>query len=91
MLVVWAAKRLRRPVRWNSDRSEAFLSDFQGRDMTVRIAAAFNRRGRLLAARYLVDGNLGAHPAAFVSLNNYRRLATTVYDLGSVDMRCAAC
>ncbi|HWF97202.1 MAG TPA: xanthine dehydrogenase family protein molybdopterin-binding subunit, partial [Xanthobacteraceae bacterium] len=86
VLVVWAAKRLRRPVRWNSDRSEAFLSDFQGRDMSVRIAAAFNRRGRLLAARYLVDGNLGAHPAAFVSLNNYRRLATTVYDLRSVEV-----
>jgi carbon-monoxide dehydrogenase large subunit len=90
VLVVWAAKRLRRPVRWNSDRSEAFLSDFQGRDLTVRITAAFNRRGRLLAARYRIDGNLGAHPAAFVSLNNYRRLATTVYDLRSVDVAVRA-
>jgi carbon-monoxide dehydrogenase large subunit len=87
VLVVWAAKRLRRPVRWNSDRSEAFLSDFQGRDLNVRIAAAFSRRGKLLAARFLIDGNLGAHPAAFVSLNNYRRLATTVYDLRAVDLR----
>jgi carbon-monoxide dehydrogenase large subunit len=86
VLVVWAAKRLCRPVRWNSDRSEAFLSDFQGRDMNIRIAAAFNRRGKLMAARFLIDGNLGAHPAAFVSLNNYRRLATTVYDLRSVDV-----
>jgi carbon-monoxide dehydrogenase large subunit len=87
VLVVWAAKRLRRPVRWNSDRSEAFLSDFQGRDMNIRITAGFNRRGKLLAARFLIDGNLGAHPAAFVSLNNYRRLATTVYDLRAVDVR----
>jgi carbon-monoxide dehydrogenase large subunit len=86
VLAVWAAKRLRRPVRWNSDRSEAFLSDFQGRDMRVRIAAGFSRRGKLLAARYLIDGNLGAYPAAFVSLNNYRRLATTVYDLRAVDV-----
>jgi aerobic carbon-monoxide dehydrogenase large subunit len=86
VLVVWAAKRLRAPVRWNSDRSEAFLSDFQGRDLSIRIAAAFNRRGKLLAARYLIDGNLGAHPAAFVSLNNCRRLATTVYDLRVVDV-----
>ncbi len=53
VLVVWAAKRLDRPVRWNSDRSEAFLSDFQGRDLAVRVAAAFNRRGKLQAARYL--------------------------------------
>jgi carbon-monoxide dehydrogenase large subunit len=87
VLVVWAAKRLRRPVRWNSDRSEAFLSDFQGRDMSVRAAAGFNRRGKLIALRLLIDGNLGAHPAAFVSLNNYRRLATTVYDLRTVDIR----
>jgi carbon-monoxide dehydrogenase large subunit len=86
VLVVWAAKRLNRPVRWNSDRSEAFLSDFQGRDLAIRIAAAFNRRGKLQAARYSIDGNLGAHPAAFVSLNNYRRLATTVYDLRNVDV-----
>jgi carbon-monoxide dehydrogenase large subunit len=86
VLVVWAAKRLGRPVRWNSDRSEAFLTDFQGRDLNVRIAAAFNRRGRILAARYTIDGNLGGHPAAFVSLNNYRRLATTVYDLDAVEL-----
>jgi carbon-monoxide dehydrogenase large subunit len=87
VLVVWAAKRLARPVRWNSDRSEAFLSDFQGRDMNIRVAAAFSRRGKLLAARFLIDGNLGAHPASFVSLNNYRRLAGTVYDLRAVDVR----
>jgi len=85
-LVVWAAKRLKRPVRWNSDRSEAFLSDFQGRDLAVRIAAAFNRRGKLLAARLEADGNLGGHPAAFVSLNNFRRLVTTVYDLPVIDL-----
>jgi carbon-monoxide dehydrogenase large subunit len=87
VLVVWAAKRLGRPVRWNSDRSEAFLSDFQGRDMNIRVAAAFSRRGKLLAARFLIDGNLGAHPASFVSLNNYRRLAGTAYDLRAVDVR----
>ena len=90
VLVVWAAKRLGRPVRWNSDRSEAFLTDFQGRDLNVRIAAAFNRRGRILAARYQIDGNLGGHPAAFVSLNNYRRLATTVYDLAAVELNVRA-
>ena len=84
VMVAWAAKRLRRPVRWNSDRGEAFLSDYQGRDMSVRIAAAFNTRGKLLGVRFHIDGNLGAHPAAFVSLNNYRRLATTVYDVQAV-------
>jgi carbon-monoxide dehydrogenase large subunit len=87
VLVAWAAKRVGRPVRWNSDRSEAFLSDFQGRDMNIRVAAGFSRRGKLIAARFLIDGNLGAHPASFVSLNNYRRLAGTVYDLPAVEVR----
>jgi carbon-monoxide dehydrogenase large subunit len=87
VLVAWAARRLSRPVRWASDRSEAFLSDFQGRDMNVRVAAAFSRRGKLIAARLELYGNLGAHPAAFVSLNNYRRLAGTVYDLRALDVR----
>jgi CO/xanthine dehydrogenase Mo-binding subunit len=31
-LVTWAARKLRRPVKWVADRSEAFLSDAQGRD-----------------------------------------------------------
>ena len=60
-LVAWAARRLERPVRWASDRSEAFVTDFQGRDLAVRIAGAFSRRGKLLAARFSLDGNLGAH------------------------------
>ena len=87
VLVVWAAKRLRRPVRWNSDRSEAFLTDFQGRDLTVRAAAAFGARGKLIAARFAVDSNLGAVPASFVPLHNYYRLATTVYDVPAVHIR----
>jgi carbon-monoxide dehydrogenase large subunit len=80
-MVVWAAKRLARPVRWNSDRTEAFLSDFQGRDMRVAVRAGFDARGKLIGARYDIDGNLGAYPAAYVSLSNYYRLATSVYDL----------
>ena len=34
-LVVWAAKRLRRPVKWTCERTEAFASDYQGRDQAV--------------------------------------------------------
>jgi carbon-monoxide dehydrogenase large subunit len=87
VLVAWAARRLRRTVRWTSERNEAFLSDLQGRDMRVRVRAGFDQRGKLLAARYQVDGNLGALPVAFVSLSNYYRLATTVYDLQTADVR----
>ena len=81
VLVAWAARRLGRPVRWVSDRSEAFLSDFQGRDISTRLAAAFDQRGKLLALRASIDGNLGAHPTSFAPLHNCYRLLGTVYDV----------
>jgi carbon-monoxide dehydrogenase large subunit len=81
VLVAWAARRLDRPVRWVSDRSEAFLSDFQGRDIATRLAAAFDRRGRILAVRANIEGNLGAHPTSFAPLHNCYRLLGTVYNV----------
>src|SRR6185436_16166872 len=45
-LVVWAARRLKRPVRWQSDRSEAFLSDNQGRDHFATAELAMDAKGR---------------------------------------------
>jgi carbon-monoxide dehydrogenase large subunit len=80
VLVAWAARRVSRPVRWLSDRSEAFLTDFQGRDMVTRAAAAFDRHGRLLAVRFTIDGNIGAYPTSFAPLANCHRLIATVYD-----------
>jgi carbon-monoxide dehydrogenase large subunit len=80
VLVAWAARRVGRPVRWLSDRSEAFLTDFQGRDMVTRAAAAFDRAGKLLAVRFTIDGNIGAYPVSFAPLANCHRLIATVYD-----------
>ena len=39
-LLAWAAHRIGRPVKWTCERSEAFLSDYQGRDLTVVSAGA---------------------------------------------------
>ena len=60
-LVLWAARRLKRPVRWNSDRSEAFLSDSHGRDNFSRAELALDRDGRFLALRVETVANLGAY------------------------------
>ena len=60
LFVVWAAKRLGRPVKWTGTRSEAFVSDHQARDQAARSALAFDADGRILAMRgeilYNVDG-----------------------------------
>src|SRR5207237_9911526 len=36
-LVLWASKRIGRPVKWTCERHEAFLSDYQGRDLTAKV------------------------------------------------------
>ncbi len=60
-LVVWAAGKLKRPVRWQSDRSEAFLSDNQGRDHITRAELALDAKGRFLGLRVSLIANLGAY------------------------------
>jgi len=60
-LVVWAAGKLKRPVHWQSDRSEAFISDNQGRDHFTRAELAMDARGKFLGLRVSVIANIGAY------------------------------
>src|SRR5712671_2456388 len=50
-LVLWASKRVGRPVKFVCERSEAFLSDYQGRDLVAKVELALDKRGRFLAMR----------------------------------------
>ena len=79
IVVLWAAKRLGRPVRWTSERSEAFVSDFQGRDSTIDAALALEGEGRILAYEVELRANLGAHTVSFVPPANFRNILTTAY------------
>jgi len=81
LVLAWAAKRLGRPVRWTSDRSEAFVSDFQGRDIAEQIALALDAHGRVLALRATMTGNIGAYTVGYAPLQNAYRIATGVYDI----------
>jgi len=77
-LVIWAAGKLRRPVKWTSDRSEAFLSDVQGRDIVTHAELATNADGRFLALRARSTSTVGAYFSNFgpmiVSAGNSRLL-----------------
>jgi carbon-monoxide dehydrogenase large subunit len=88
LLVTWAAKRLGRPVRWTSDRSEAFLSDYQGRDLLTRAAIAFDADGSIRAMRTEVIGNIGAYTVSFVPVANNSRVTTTAYHVPVAHVRC---
>jgi carbon-monoxide dehydrogenase large subunit len=56
-----AARRTRRPVRWVADRTEHFLADAHGRDNVTVAEAALDVKGRFLAMRFDITGNLGAY------------------------------
>lgn len=74
-----AARLLGRPVRWTSTRSEAFLSDYQGRDMAVAARMALDTEGRIMAYDAKITGNVGGRTVGFISMGNAFRVLTTVY------------
>ncbi len=88
-----AARALGRPIHWVSTRSEAFLSDNQGRDSLWTAELALDRKGRFLALR--VDGlaNVGAYVtgvAHFCATLHISGCLPGVYDIprASVNSRC---
>ena len=60
-LVLWAAKRLGRPVKWTSSRREAMVTDEAGRDNVSTVELALDRDGAFLALRIAVTLNVGAY------------------------------
>jgi aerobic carbon-monoxide dehydrogenase large subunit len=62
---VWASRKLARPVKWQEDRSEGFVSDNQGRDHSTRAELALDEDGRFLGLRVSVLANLGAYLSPF--------------------------
>jgi carbon-monoxide dehydrogenase large subunit len=50
VLVAWAAKRVRQPVKWSCERCEAFLTDFHGRDLTSEAELAAGRQPSAFSA-----------------------------------------
>ena len=58
-LVLFAARRLNRPVKWVADRSESFLSDSHGRDQRSTVELALDKDRRFLALRSNSVGNIG--------------------------------
>jgi carbon-monoxide dehydrogenase large subunit len=64
-LTCYAARKLGRPVKWASERSEAFLCDTQGRDNLTLGELAIDADGKFLALRTRVVANMGAYLSNF--------------------------
>src|SRR3984893_16593811 len=85
-IVLWAARRVGRPVKWIPTRSEALLGDNQGRDQYVNAELALDSHGRFLALRWTGSHNVGAYieGAGAIPIIFSLKLASTVYDIPAV-------
>jgi carbon-monoxide dehydrogenase large subunit len=81
VMVTWAARHVGRPVKWTGDRTQAFLTDYQGRDIITGARLALAADGKILALAIAMTGNVGAFPATYVPLSNAYRITPTVYDI----------
>src|SRR5438552_12992222 len=86
-LVAWAAKRVKRPVKWVCERREAFLTDFHGRDLTSEAELALDEDGDFLALRATNTSNLGASAISFVPLSKGIAVSSSVYHIPVSYMR----
>ncbi len=89
-LVLWATGKLGRPVRYTATRSEAFLSDYQGRDLRSKVALAMDETGKFLGFRADNLSNVGARAVSFSPLGKGSGLVTGSYDIPAATLRARA-
>ena len=65
VMVVVAAQKIGRPVKWTAERSESFISDAQGRDHITKAELAVGADGTFLGMRVHTHANLGAYLSTF--------------------------
>jgi len=65
--LVWASKRVGRPIKWTAQRSESFMTDAHGRDHATKAELAMDSKGNFLALRVKTIANMGAYLSTFAS------------------------
>lgn len=89
-LVLWAARKLGRPVKYTATRSECFISDYQGRDLVAKFELALDESGRFLALRATNISNVGARCVSLSPLSKGAGLITGSYDIPVASLRAMA-
>ena len=93
IVVAFAAKDLKRPVRWQAERVEEFLSAVHGRDVVSRAEMALDANGKVLAMRVRSLANVGAYAmgvgvAIQVLIGPW--VSTSIYDIRTIDLHFIA-
>jgi carbon-monoxide dehydrogenase large subunit len=89
-LVLWASRKLGRPVKFRADRAESFLTDYQGRDLVSEVSLAIDETGKFLAMRASNLSNAGAHCVSLSPLSKGSGLITGSYDIPHATLRSRA-
>jgi carbon-monoxide dehydrogenase large subunit len=89
-LVLWASKKLGRPVKFTATRSEAFLSDYQGRDLVTKVELALDADHRFIAMRATNISNVGARCVSLSPLSKGSGLIPGSYAVPAATLRAMA-
>jgi aerobic carbon-monoxide dehydrogenase large subunit len=89
-LALWAARKLGRAVKFTATRAEAFLSDYQGRDLVTEVALALDQDGRMLAMRATNISNVGAFCVSLSPLSKGAGLIPGSYAIPAAHLRALA-
>ena len=89
-LVLYAARRFGRPVRWRAGRAESFLADYHARDHAAEIELGLDEELGIVALRVVDHANLGAYATPFgipIATTTGNRIATGAYRVPAADIR----
>ncbi|MGB0632044.1 MAG: xanthine dehydrogenase family protein molybdopterin-binding subunit, partial [Alphaproteobacteria bacterium] len=89
-LVGWASRKIGRPVKWTCQRSESFLTDYQGRDLVTKVSLALNNEGKFLGMRADNLSNVGSRMVSLSPLSKGSGLITGSYDIPVAHLRSRA-
>jgi len=89
-LVLWAAKKIGRPVKYTATRSEAFLSDYQGRDLVTDVELALDDKHRFIGMRATNISNVGARCVSLSPLSKGSGLISGSYAIPAATLRSVA-
>jgi len=89
-LILWAARKISRPVKYTATRSEEMLTGYQGRDLHTTVELALHSDGRFVAMRASNVSNVGAYCVSLSPLAKGGALITGSYRIPAATLRVRA-
>ena len=89
-LVLWAARKLGRPVKYTAARSEEMITAYEGRDLVTTLELAVSAEGKFLALKATNVSNVGAHCVSLSPLAKGCGLITGSYDIPAASLHARA-